>query len=161
MKTFQKDDKLPGCNFSYVYEGDLVALQMFEDHRRLKVFINKGVACVTPNCNHVGTRLIYSLDQQGGGHWDVFTDQMVLMTIDHITAKKNGGSNELSNLQPMCCHCNTTKGHQVITLDELAAQMVGFEQRMAEKAQKKLERRDPVVIARKREKRQQKLAAIA
>lgn len=120
MKTFQKDDKLPGCNFSYVYEGDLVALQMFEDHRRLKVFINKGVACVTPNCNHVGTRLIYSLDQQGGKHWDVYTDDAVLMAVDHIVPKCNGGGDELSNLQPMCIVCKSFKRNQEMTLDELA-----------------------------------------
>lgn len=120
MKAFQKDDKLPGCNFSYVYEGDLVALQMFEDHRRLKVFINKGVACVTPNCNHVGTRLIFSLDQQGGKHWDVYTDDAVLMAVDHIVPKCNGGDNELSNLQPMCIVCKSFKKTQEMTLDELA-----------------------------------------
>jgi hypothetical protein len=160
MQSFQKGDKIYGGNI-FVRERSVEGIAAFEKHRRLQVFAHKGMACVTPNCNNVGTRLVFSRDTQGGGHWDVFTDQMVLMTIDHIIAKKNGGSNELSNLQPMCCHCNTTKGHQVITLDELAAQMVGFEQRMAEKAQKKLERRDPVVIARKREERQQKLAAIA
>lgn len=123
MKSFQKDDKLPGCNFSYVYEADLVALQMFEDHRRLKVFVNKGVACVTPNCNHVGTRLIFSLDPQGGKHWDVYTDDAILMAVDHIVPKCNGGDNELSNLQPMCTVCKSFKKNQAIMLDDLALLM--------------------------------------
>jgi len=155
MQSFQVGDKIHGGNF-FVRERGVEGIAAFEKHRRLQVFAHKGMACVTPNCHNVGTRLVFSRDTQGGGHWDVFTDQMVLMTIDHIVAKKNGGSNELSNLQPMCCHCNTTKGHQVITLDELAFQMVGFEQRMAEKAQKKHERRDPAVIARKQEERRLK-----
>lgn len=124
MKTFQKDDKIPGCNFSYVYEGNLVALQMFEDHRRLKVFVNKGVACVTPNCNHVGTRLIFSLDPQGGKHWDVYTDDAILMAVDHIVPKCNGGNDELANLQPMCIVCKSFKKNQNITLDELALLVV-------------------------------------
>jgi hypothetical protein len=145
MKTFQKDDKIPGCNFSYVYEGSLVALQMFENHRRLKVFVNKGVACVTPNCNHVGTRLIFSRDAQGGEHWDVYTDDAILINIDHIVAKANGGNNELANLQPMCSICNTIKRNQDITLDELALLVVEHkknkEARKIAKRQAKEERR--------------------
>lgn len=155
MKAFKKDDKIYGGNF-FVRERGVEGIAAFEKHRRLQVFAHKGLACVTPNCHNVGTRLVFSRDTQGGGHWDLFTDQMVLMTIDHITAKKNGGSNDLSNLQPMCCNCNTTKGHQVITLDELAIQMIGFEQRRSEKAKKKRERRNPLVIARKQEERRLK-----
>lgn len=155
MKAFKKDDKIYGGNF-FVRERGVEGIAAFGKHRRLQVFAHKGLACVTPNCHNVGTRLVFSRDTQGGGHWDLFTDQMVLMTIDHITAKKNGGSNDLSNLQPMCCNCNTTKGHQVITLDELAIQMIGFEQRRSEKAKKKRERRNPLVIARKQEERRLK-----
>ena len=33
-----------------------------------------------------------------------------MITKDHVTPKSNGGSNELSNLQPMCSICNTKKG---------------------------------------------------
>lgn len=139
MKTFNKGDKIPGCNFSYVYEGGLIALQMFENHRRLKVFVNKGVACVTPNCKHVGTRLIFSRDVQGGEHWDVYTDDAVLINIDHIVAKANGGNNELANLQPMCSICNTIKHNQDITLDELAVLVVEHaKHKEARKIEKKL-----------------------
>jgi hypothetical protein len=161
MKSFKKDEKIPGCGYFFVRERGVDGIHAFEKHRRLRVFFHKGLSCVTPNCQNVGNRLIFSRDSQGGGHWDLFTDDMVLMTIDHITAKKNGGSNELENLQPMCCHCNTTKGHQVITLDELAVQMLDFEARMEAKKQKKRERRDPVVIARKREERKKKREMVA
>lgn len=34
----------------------------------------------------------------------------VMITKDHITARSKGGSNELSNLQPMCIVCNMSKG---------------------------------------------------
>lgn len=146
MKAFHKDDKLPGCNFSYVYEGNLVALQMFEDHRRLKVFVNKGVACVTPNCKHVGTRLIYSLDQQGGKHWDVYTDDAVLMAVDHIVPKCNGGNDDLSNLQPMCTVCKSFKKNQEMTLDELVLFII------EDKKNKKLKE-----IAKRKAKQQRRL----
>lgn len=139
MISLKKDEKIPGCGFSFVYECGLVALDVFEEHRRLRVFVHKGISCVTPNCQHVGSRLIFSRDKQGGGHWDLFTDDLILMTIDHIVARSNGGSNELENLQPMCSRCNTTKGKQKINLDELALQMVDYTKK---KEAKKIARKE-------------------
>ena len=157
MKTFQNGDKIPGCNFSYVYEGSLVALQMFETHRRLKVFLHKGVACVTPNCTHVGSRLIFSVDAQGGKHWDVYTDDAVLINIDHIVSKSNGGSNDFENLQPMCSVCNTIKRNQDITLDELALLVADHDRnkeakklaKKEAKEQRRAERREQSALAEK------------
>lgn len=149
MMQFKKNEKIPGCGNLFVRERGVDAIHVFEDHRRLRVFFHKGLACVTPNCKNVGSRLVFSRDVQGGGHWDLFTHDMILMTIDHITAKKNGGSNELENLQPMCRHCNTTKGHQIITLEQLAEQMVGFSDRVLAKKNKKRERYAQVLMARK------------
>ena len=161
MTPLKKGDIIKGCNYIFMREKSVDCLKDFKLHKRLKVFFNKGLACVTPNCKNVGTRFICARGGNGGHNWDIFTDDLVMMTVDHIVAKKNGGGNELENLQPMCCHCNTTKGHQVITLDELAVQMLGFEARMEAKKQKKRERRDPVVIARKREERKKKREMVA
>ncbi|EOS94737.1 HNH endonuclease [Erwinia tracheiphila] len=36
--------------------------------------------------------------------------EFIDMHIDHITPKKEGGNNELRNLNPSCAKCNTTKG---------------------------------------------------
>lgn len=93
------------------------------------------------------------------------------MTVDHIVAKKNGGGNEIENLQPMCCHCNSIKGHQVITLDELADQKDAWNVKKAKEADKKREirkkqrqkqkdRNDPVVIAHKQEERRLKKESV-
>jgi 5-methylcytosine-specific restriction endonuclease McrA len=39
-------------------------------------------------------------------------ENMVLMTKDHIVPKSKGGKNHISNMQTMCCHCNSTKGNK-------------------------------------------------
>jgi 5-methylcytosine-specific restriction endonuclease McrA len=39
--------------------------------------------------------------------------------IDHIVPVLHGGTNERSNLQPLCRRCNSTKGSKLITNAEL------------------------------------------
>lgn len=50
---------------------------------------NGGIACVTQNC-----------DESNGDH----------MSVDHITPRTAGGTNDVSNLQPLCRSCNSKKG---------------------------------------------------
>ena len=40
-------------------------------------------------------------------------------TIDHLISKYRGGTNELSNLIPMCKHCNKQKESRIVEEDEL------------------------------------------
>lgn len=44
---------------------------------------------------------LYALDHKN--NW-------ILMTKDHLIPRKNGGSNSISNLRPMCYKCNQFKG---------------------------------------------------
>jgi len=83
-------------------------LKPFKNHRRLKVFFNKGCKCVS--CDKTGTRLILG---RGGNnlHWDVYTSDLIPITVDHIIPKSKGGGEELENKQPMCHFCNSTKGN--------------------------------------------------
>lgn len=88
---------------------DLSKLEKYKNHKRLRVFYNKGCKCV--ECGIEGTILALGKDVGGNTHIDVYTDDLYPLTIDHILPKSKGGSNELDNLQPMCCLCNWAKGN--------------------------------------------------
>ena len=40
-------------------------------------------------------------------------------TIDHLIPKYRGGTDELSNLIPMCKRCNKQKGSRIVVVEEL------------------------------------------
>lgn len=88
----------------------LTALIEFKDHRRLRVFYEKGCKCV--NCGIEATQLALG-EGRGQQHWDVYTDDFYPLTVDHIIPKSLGGSDNLDNLQPMCCLCNWEKGNGI------------------------------------------------
>jgi hypothetical protein len=83
-------------------------LTEFKHHPRLTVFYHKGTTCV--QCSRTGTRLIRG-EGRGGQHWDIYTDDLYPLTVDHIIPKSRGGGEELDNKQPMCAGCNFNKGN--------------------------------------------------
>lgn len=106
------------------------------EHERLMVFHHKGTQCVA--CGRVGTLLAlgretgqakYTRHRKSHGrvHIDLYTDDFVLMTVDHTVpksvAKQLGWSKEeiesLDNKQPMCDPCNGSKGSHLLTLEQL------------------------------------------
>lgn len=52
-------------------------------------------------------------------HFNLYTEDGVLMTKDHIVPRSLGGTNDLTNLQTMCLSCNQKKGNRNITNEEL------------------------------------------
>lgn len=88
---------------------DLSKLEEYKDHRRLRVFAEKGCTCV--ECGVVGTILALGKDRGGNLHLDVYTADFYPLTVNHIQPKSKGGSDHLDNLQPMCCLCNWSKGN--------------------------------------------------
>lgn len=105
-KTFTMDD---GKSFSVKINS-----------KRLRLF-KKNPCCVC--CGIEGT--IIALERQGAEtpHLNMYaaneSDQLILMTKDHILPSSREGSNALDNLQTMCSVCNGLKGGYPITNDEL------------------------------------------
>ena len=86
--------------------------QMKED---VKVFAEKGCVCVS--CGAKGTILARGIDKAKSKHWDVYTEDFLPLTVDHIFPKSKGGTNDLENLQPMCYTCNQIKADKINELN--------------------------------------------
>jgi 5-methylcytosine-specific restriction endonuclease McrA len=83
--------------------------------RRLRVYAEKGVICVT--CGIVGTH--FAIERHRGHrrwHINLYCDNGRMMTVDHIVPKSRGGKNHMTNLQPMCFNCNNRKGSKMPSL---------------------------------------------
>lgn len=78
---------------------------------RYMTFYQKGLKCCV--CGKEGTH--FTLDCSDGDnsmrrHFNLRADDGTLMTKDHIIPKSKGGRDHISNMQTMCCDCNTAKG---------------------------------------------------
>lgn len=102
-------EKVKLFNYEIVKEIPIERVSCFSEHRRLRVFHIKGTICVS--CGIEGTRLIRGRDKKGNYHWDVYTKDLLPITVDHILPVSKGGTNDLFNLQPMCSSCNSKKGN--------------------------------------------------
>lgn len=98
-------------HYKIVEQKPIESLFEFKDHRRLKVFYEKGCTCV--QCGFKATQIIKGVIRNQE-HWDLYNDNLEPLTVDHIIPKSKGGSNELDNLQPMCYACNHKKGNKII-----------------------------------------------
>lgn len=81
---------------------------------RYKTFIEKGYKCVC--CGRTGA--YYVLEKSHGSnlrraHFNLYSDDGVLMTKDHILPKSKGGADRIENMQTMCTICNVNKGNSV------------------------------------------------
>lgn len=81
---------------------------------RYKTFIEKGYRCVC--CGRTGA--YYALEKSHGSnakraHFNLYSDDDVLMTKDHILPKSMGGADCIENMQTMCSICNCEKGSTV------------------------------------------------
>lgn len=105
-------EKSPLRRYGYFFhkELDISTLSNYSGRRRMSVFLIKGKKCSHPGCNRIGTRLILGREKSGSIHIDLYTDDLHMMTIDHIFPKSKGGSNGITNLQPMCFEHNSLKG---------------------------------------------------
>lgn len=92
-------------------DNNLSLLSKHKEHRRLKVFNEKGVKCC--NCHNEGIRIIRHCNHLSCTHTDLYTKDLVLMTVDHIVPKSFGGNSSIENLRPMCETCNSKRGNHI------------------------------------------------
>jgi hypothetical protein len=81
----------------------------FDRKKSLALLAQINTKCVC--CGVEGTKFCLGKDKANQLHWDLYTDDGIGLTIDHIIPKKDGGKNLLENLQLMCLECNNLKMH--------------------------------------------------
>lgn len=91
---------------------------VYRESLRYATFYQKGTKCV--HCGREGSYFVLTEDKDGKNadtrrHFNLYSDDGVLMTKDHIRPKKLGGKDHIDNLQPMCEHCNKLKGSKYDT----------------------------------------------
>ena len=100
---------LPNCRTNIIVEG----FKVYKESLRYATFYQKGTKCVC--CGREGTYFKLDIDRNGVNsetrrHFNLYSDDGVLMTKDHIRPKKLGGQDIIDNLQTMCEECNREKG---------------------------------------------------
>ena len=77
--------------------------------------VNSSCVC----CGRAGTKFCLGEGKYVGEknrgedrHWDLYTDDGIALSIDHIHPRSNGGQNHLDNYQLMCIECNAFKGNK-------------------------------------------------
>ena len=75
---------------------------------RYSLFYQKGCNCV--KCGRKGSYFkLEESDNPERRHFNLYTEDNILMTKDHIKPKIAGGKDIVDNLQPMCSICNGEK----------------------------------------------------
>lgn len=82
-------------------------LEKFKEHHRMQVFYEQWCKCV--NCNRVWSVMVIRTCYDWSKHIDLFTEDWVMMTVDHIIPRCRWWVDHISNYQPMCEPCNQRK----------------------------------------------------
>lgn len=96
--------------FGTVIEG----YDVYKRSMRYKTFIEKGYKCVC--CGRVGAYYALECDEGSNkkrAHFNLYSEDDVLMTKDHIFPKSKGGKDSIENMQTMCAICNSEKGNKI------------------------------------------------
>jgi hypothetical protein len=101
-----------------VAEIPIEHLAIYSEGHKLAVFYNKGTECIC--CGDAGVHLAVTTDKNGESRWiELYTSEWIVLTVDHILPKAQGGLNEMDNYQPMCRWCNSIKSDHDWTIEEL------------------------------------------
>lgn len=118
VEAIVKEDVInSSCNKLEKKNGGSVIIEGYEVYKRsmrYKTFIEKGYKCAC--CGRVGA--YYALECNEGSndkraHFNLYSEDDVLMTKDHIFPKSKGGKDAIENMQTMCTVCNSEKGSKI------------------------------------------------
>ena len=71
--------------------------------------INPKCAC----CGVEGTKFMLGKQPDNSLHWDLYTDDDIAFSLDHIIPRANGGIDHIDNIQLLCIRCNSFKSEPV------------------------------------------------
>lgn len=103
-----KTGKVLGFDKNSEHEIIVEGRRVYTMSYRYKLFYNKGCTCV--ECGRKGAYFKLVTTGKKRAHFDLYAEDGVLMTKDHIIPKALGGANDMSNFQTMCEICNKRKG---------------------------------------------------
>ena len=95
-------------SFKKGYEITVDGYPIYGRSLRYSLFYQKGCNCV--KCGRKGSYFkLEESDNPQRRHFNLYTEDNILMTKDHIKPKIAGGKDIIENLQPMCSICNGEK----------------------------------------------------
>lgn len=80
--------------------------------KSLRFFINNGNKCKF--CNKEGKYCVVGKLRGGSITASIYTEDLILLTRDHIIPKSKGGTESRSNKQILCEKCNKIKSDKII-----------------------------------------------
>ena len=63
-------------------------------------------------CGVEGTKFMLGKHSDDSLHWDLYTDDNIALSLDHIIPRANDGKDHISNIQIMCVRCNWFKSNK-------------------------------------------------
>lgn len=106
---------------------DVNGFKVYKESLRYATFYQKGTICAC--CGRRGAYFKLEEDTDGNSpdrrHFNLYSEDGVLMTKDHIRPRKLKGPDHIDNMQTMCELCNKEKGSKYsITLETIVARNI-------------------------------------
>ena len=102
-------------------DGSQSTYKVYFERKRWRIYTAKDFKCIY--CGLMGTHAVFWKDHVEIP-WDAHCDlvhitpegRRILMTLDHLFPKSQGGTNDPANLAVACSPCNHTKGDNVVDI---------------------------------------------
>lgn len=96
-----------------IEEFDAARLPNVRLNTRMKRLIKLGPTCLF--CAKQAKYIVYGKPTWAQKHevTDLYTEDFIPLTIDHIHPTSRGGTNAVKNIQCLCYSCNSNKGNKI------------------------------------------------